>query len=121
MYFIFCICVDFVYVSGCFIMWSIIWKSFSCCSFGIYLLVNTILGEQSKENNKHSNTTFELPKEYERFDGLGVPVGLTLNCNSEKSIYGGGNCNVKEIDSRGINILTIKSKDKTLTKKFILN
>ena len=44
------------------------------------LLVNTILGEQSKENNKHSNTTFELPKEYERFDGLGVPVGLTLNC-----------------------------------------
>ena len=29
--------------------------------------------------------------------------------------------NVKEIDSRGINILTIESKDKTLTKKFILN
>ena len=29
--------------------------------------------------------------------------------------------NVKEIDSRGINIVTIESKDKTLTKKFILN
>ena len=68
------------------------------------LLVNTILGEQSKENNKHSKTTFELPKEYERFDGLGVPVGLTLNCNSEKSIYGGGHFDIKEVDSDVMNI-----------------
>ena len=29
--------------------------------------------------------------------------------------------NINEIDSKGINILTIESKDKTLTKKFKLN
>ena len=29
--------------------------------------------------------------------------------------------NISEIDSRGINILTIESNDKTLTKKFKLN